>query len=129
MVANPYENYKRMQIETASPGRLLLLLYDGALKNLRVAQECVAQRKINQAHNCLIKAQNIIMELNLDLNMDAGGDIAHHLRSLYVYNHKRLIEANVKKDATIIQEVIDVMAELKEGWETIILKNRPDAMP
>lgn len=128
MVGNPYEQYKRMQVETASPGRLLIMLYDGALKNLRLAQESIVQKKTNQAHNYLIKAQNIVMELNLDLNMDAG-EIAMHLRGLYVYIHKRLVEANVKKDADIIQESIDLLTELKEAWDAIILKNRPADTP
>lgn len=128
MVGNPYEQYKRMQVETASPGRLLIMLYDGALKNLRLAQESIVQKKTNQAHNYLIKAQNIVMELNLDLNMDAG-EIATHLRGLYVYIHKRLVEANVKKDAAIIQESIDLLTELKEAWDAIILKNRPADTP
>ena len=128
MVANPFESYKRMQVETSSPGRLLLMLYDGALKHLRIAEENIAQRKINAAHNSLIKAQDIVMELNLDLNMDAG-EIAQHLRSLYLYIHKRLVEANLRKDATIIHEVIQLLAELKEGWETIILRNKPAALP
>jgi flagellar secretion chaperone FliS len=128
MSANPYENYKRMQVETSSPGRLLLMLYDGALKNLRLAHENITQRNIIQAHNGLIKAQNIVMELNLDLNMDAG-DIAHQLRRLYLYMHRRLVEANVEKDAEIVEEVIALLSELKEGWETIILKKKSAATP
>lgn len=122
-MANPYENYRRTQIETASPGRLLLMLYEGALKNLRLAQASIGAKKINQAHNHLIKAQEIVTELNLDLNMDAG-DIAKNLRNLYVYIHQRLVEANIKKDAEIIQEAIDLLSELKEAWDAIILKNK-----
>lgn len=128
MALNPYENYKRTQVETASPGRLLLMLYDGALRNLRQAQESIKEKKTNQAHNCLIKAQDIVMELNLDLNMDAG-EIAGQLRDLYLYIHKRLVEANVKKDVAMVQEVIGLLSELKEAWETIILKNKPAATP
>jgi flagellar secretion chaperone FliS len=127
-VSNPYENYKRMQVETSSQGRLLLMLYDGALKNLRQAKVSIDQRQPNQAHNCLIKAQDIVMELNWDLNMDAG-DIAQRLRSLYLYIHKRLVLANVKKDPVIVQEAIGLLSELKEAWDTIILRAKSTATP
>jgi len=128
MQNNPYANYKRMQVETASPGRLLLMLYEGALKNMRMAQECLAQKNMERAHNHLVKAQDIVMELNCTLNMDSG-EIAEKLRSLYVYIHKRLIDANLKKDAAIVQEVINVMSTLKEAWDSIILKNNSAQTP
>ena len=68
------------------------------------------------------------MELNCTLNMDSG-EIAEKLRSLYVYIHKRLIDANLKKDAAIVQEVINVMSTLKEAWDSIILKNNSAQTP
>ncbi|HMM19539.1 MAG TPA: flagellar export chaperone FliS [Selenomonadales bacterium] len=123
MVGNPYEQYKRTQFETASQGRLILMLYDGVLKNLRIAQTSIVNKKPMAANTSLKKAQDIILELNLTLNMDAG-EIAQHLRGLYSYIHQRLIEANMKKDAAIVQEAIDLLSELKEAWETIILKAR-----
>lgn len=122
MGANPYEYYKRQQIETASPGRLLLLLYEAGLKNLRAAQKSIDEKKVGQAHNCLMKAQAIVLQLNTDLNMEAGGEIAQNLSSLYLYMHRRLVEANAQKDAAIVQEVIDLLSELKEAWDAIILK-------
>lgn len=128
MIGNPYEQYKRQQFETASQGRLILMLYEGALKNLRMALENIDKKNVNGAHRCLIKAQQIIMELNLSLNMDAG-EIAENLRSLYIYIHQRLVQANVKKDGTIIQEAIDLLSELKEAWDTIILKNKATPTP
>ena len=122
MGANPYEYYKRQQVETSSPGRLLLMLYEAALKNLRMAQKNIEDKKIVQAHNCLMKSQAIVQQLNSDLNMEAGGEIAQNLRSLYVYINKRLVEANVNKDIVIVQEVIELLSELKEAWDVIILK-------
>lgn len=129
MINNPYESYRRTQIETANPGRLLLLLYEGALKNLRLAKEGIEKKNIKQAHKSLIKSQNIILQLNDDLNMEVGGEIAQNLRSLYLYMYKRLVEANVQKNADIVQEVINLLSELKEGWDTIINKNKSVAMP
>jgi flagellar protein FliS len=121
MIANPYDRYKRVQVETASQGRLILMLYDGALKNLRNAQHCIEHKDINGAHRMLIKTQDIIKELNITLNMSAG-DISSNLRNLYLYMLKRLVEANVTKDNGKIEEVIELLSTLKEAWDAVILK-------
>lgn len=121
MIANPYDQYKRVQVETASQGRLILMLYNGAIKNLRNAQQCIQCNDINGAHRMLIKTQDIIKELNITLNMSAG-EIAKNLRDLYLYMHKRLVEANVAKDNEMIEEVIGLLSTLKEAWDAIILK-------
>ncbi len=123
MINNPYAHYKRMQVETASQGRLIIMLYDGALKNLRNAQHCIQHKDINGAHHMLMKTQDIIRELNITLNMNAG-EIAKNLRNLYLYMTQRLIEANVAKDNGKIGEVIDLLSTLKEAWDTVILKNK-----
>lgn len=128
MITNPYDHYKRMQVETSSQGRLIIMLYDGALKNLRNVQVCIARKDINGAHNLLIKTQDIIKELNITLNMNAG-EIAQNLRKLYVYMIKRLVEANVTKDAEKVGEVIELLSTLKEAWDSIILKNKTVTAP
>ncbi len=121
MAVNPYEQYRRMQVGTASQGKLILMLYEGAIKNLHLAQQCMERKDINGTHTSLMKAQRIIKELNDTLNMDAG-EIAQNLRNLYLYMLKRLMHANMQKDSSIISEVIDLLAEVKIGWEGIILK-------
>ena len=121
MMNNPYAQYKRMSIETASQGQLILMLYEGAIKNLRMAQNAITRKNVVEAHKHLIKAQDIIKELNYTLNMDAG-EIAQNLRDLYVYMLDRLVEANIKKDSAMVGLVIDLMSKLKEGWDGIILK-------
>lgn len=123
MINNPYAHYKRMQVETASQGRLIIMLYDGALKNLRNAQSCIQRRDINGTHRMLMKTQDIIKELNVTLNMNTG-EIAHNLRNLYLYMLQRLVEANVAKDNEKIEEVIQLLSTLKEAWDTVILKNK-----
>jgi flagellar protein FliS len=123
MVNNPYAQYKRMQVETASQGRLIIMLYDGALKNLRNAQHCITSKDINGAHRMLIKAQDIIKELNFTLNMSAG-EISNNLRNLYLYMLQRLVEANMAKDNSKIEEVVELLSTLKEAWDAVILKNK-----
>jgi flagellar protein FliS len=129
MINNPYDQYKRMQVETASQGRLILMLYDGALKNLRNAQICITNKDMNGSHRLLMKTQDIIKELNYTLNMNAGGDIAVNLRNLYTYMLQRLVEANVNKDSEKIEEVIDLLSTLKEAWDAVILKNKSVIAP
>lgn len=126
MAVNPYEQYRRMQVETASQGKLILMLYEGAIKNLHLAQQCVDSKNINGAHNSLMKAQRIIQELNNTLNMDAG-EIAQNLRNLYLYMLDRLAKANMEKSSVIISEVLELLAELKIGWDGIILKKNHQA--
>lgn len=117
-----------MQVETASQGRLILMLYDGALKNLRNAQHCIKQKDINGAHRMLMKTQDIIRELNITLNMNAG-EISKNLRNLYLYMLQRLVEANVAKDNKKIEEVIELLTTLKEAWDAVILKNKSVTTP
>ncbi|SFL45053.1 flagellar export chaperone FliS [Pelosinus propionicus] len=128
MINNPYDHYKKMQVETASQGRLIIMLYDGVLKNLRNAQQCITHKDINGAHRLLMKAQDIIKELNITLNMNAG-EIAQNLRNLYLYMLQRLVEANVTKDTDKIAEVIDLLSTLKEAWDSVILKNKSVVAP
>lgn len=126
---NPYEQYRSIQVNTASQGSLIIMLYDGALKNLNLARTSIDRKDIAAAHKHLTKAQQIIGELNRTLNMDAG-DIAQKLRSLYLFMLDRLMQANIKKDTAIIDEVLEILRELKSAWDAIILKKaRHSAAP
>lgn len=127
-MTNPYDQYKRMQVETASQGRLIIMLYDGALRNLRSAKSSINNKDINGAHTMLIKTQNIIRELNITLNMNAG-EISQNLRKLYLYMIKCLVEANMAKDNAKIDEVIELLSTLKEAWDAVILKNKSVIAP
>lgn len=121
---NPYDQYKEIQIKTASQGKLIVMLYDGAIKFLNAAKEAIEQKKIEEGHNKITKAQDIIMELLLSLNFEAG-DIAHKLYNLYIYMNKRLIEANIYKSTTQIDEVIKMLNDLKEVWNQIANQTGP----
>lgn len=115
-LTNPYEQYKTTQISTATPGQLVVMLYEGAIKFCKHAKMGIEQKNVQTANNNLIKVQNIVQELKLGLDMKAGGEIAKTLDSLYEYMLRRLVEANIKKDAIIISEVQSSLEELKEAW-------------
>jgi flagellar protein FliS len=120
-----YKSYKEVDIETASGLKLVVMLYQGAIRFLGIAKDAIRDRKLDVAHNNLLKAQDIVLELISSLNFDAG-EIAHNLYSLYMYMNRRLIEANVAKDVTIIDEVIKLMTTLKEAWETLLSQQRDE---
>lgn len=109
------QNYKEHEIASASQGRLIVMMYEGAVRFLRDAVEAIQARRLDKANEKLIKAQDVIHELSLALNFDAG-DISQQLFSLYSYMNRKLVEANVNKDIPPIQEVIDHLESLLNGW-------------
>jgi len=118
---NAYGQYKQVQISTASPGKLILMLYQGAIKAMKKAVELMDKKDFGGKGDCLIQAQDIIMELNLALDMNAG-EIAVSLRQLYIYIYRRLIDANLELNRAAIQECIQLMAGLHDAWEVAVQK-------
>jgi len=118
----PYESYKETQIKTATPGKLIVMLYNGAIKFLHIAKDAINTNDIETAHNNIVKAQDIVMELLLSLNMDAG-EIAKKLSGLYLYINKKLTEANIYKKLKPIEEVLGMMEELRDVWGEVANKS------
>lgn len=116
---NPYEQYKQTQITTANQGKLIVMLYDGAIKFLTIAAENMEPRSYDVANNNILKAQDIVTELMLSLNMEQGGEIAGNLFNLYAWFKKQLLEANIKKDAEMVKEVIKLLRDLRNAWDQI----------
>ena len=110
------DNYKSIQIETATPERLLLMLYDGAIRFLNVAVQAINDKQIETTHNNLLKAEAIIIELMSVLNFEVGGEIAKNLFSLYDFMYRHLVQANIKKDADMVLEVVDLLTDLRKTW-------------
>ncbi|CDF58025.1 flagellar export chaperone FliS [Thermobrachium celere] len=109
--------YQQNSVNTASKEKLLLMLYDGLVKFIRQAITSLEEKDLQKAHTNLIKAQNIILEFMSTLNMEVGGEIAKSLMALYDYMYRRLVEANIKKDAKIAEEILGFAEELKETFE------------
>ena len=111
---NPYAQYMQTSIKTANPAKLLIMLFDGAIKFLRQAMEAIEEKDIEKANLFLWKTTEIVQELIISLDMNI--DIAHNLYSLYDYFYRRLLEANLKKDRAIAEEVLQLIQELRETW-------------
>ena len=117
---NGVSAYQETSIATESKGRLVVMLYDGAIKFMRLAIKELEAKDYEAKGRYIDRAQDIINELNAVLDMESGGEIAANLRKLYVFMSKRLSEANVQRDPQMIREVISLMEELNKGWKAII---------
>jgi len=126
MVATGYaRTYRVNSILTASPGQLVLMLYDGALKALALAREGFAlpadePRRIQVINEQLLKAQAILNDLQDGLNLEAGGEFARTMHRLYDYHNRRLLEANVRKQIEPVIEVERLVRELRDAWAQML---------
>lgn len=116
------KTYKQNSVTTASPGELTLMLYNGCLKFLTKAKKAIEESNFEEKNVNIQKAQSIINELIVTLNMDY--EISKQIYPLYDYMNRRLIEANVKNDVTIIDEVIGFATEFRDTWKQVIQINR-----
>jgi flagellar protein FliS len=115
------DQYKQMQIKTASPGKLLLMLYQGTLKFMKLAKKNIKEGKIEESHKNIIKAQNIILELQTTLDKEKGGEIAFQLESLYDFIYRELIQANLNKNTKHLDKVIPLVEELFVTYKEIVI--------
>jgi flagellar secretion chaperone FliS len=126
MAAQGYARaYQAQSVLTASPGQLILMLYDGALRFLTHARDALeapehTPRRIEIVNTNLLKAQNIIAELQASLNHEAGGDYSANLDRLYDYYLRRLLEANLKKKVEPVIEVEGLVRQLRDGWAEML---------
>ncbi|USK69959.1 flagellar export chaperone FliS [Peribacillus asahii] len=121
-INNPYQSYKQNSINTASPGELTLKLYNGCLKFITLAKKAIQDGSVEAKNTNLIKAQNIINEFMVTLNMDVK--VSEQLMTMYDYLYRRLVEANVKSDLAILEEVEGFITELRDTWKEVIQLNR-----
>lgn len=115
MSNNPYGQYKENTVYTASSEELTLMLYNGLVKFIMQAQMALNSKELEKANTAIIKAQNIITELRETLDMNYA--ISGQLELLYDYMYRQLLEANLKKDSLIIEEVLILVKDLRNTWE------------
>jgi len=119
---NPYQKYQNVQVQTADQGKLIIMLYQGCIKFLKLAKKSIEEKDIEGANNNLTRAQAIVNELKVTLDKEKGGQIAENLDNLYEFMSYQLIQANIKKDTTQIEVVEELMIELLDAWKQIINK-------
>lgn len=113
------QQYQRAQVETASPTQLIVLLYDGAVRFCRLAQDAMRLRDLETQNTNLIKAQRIVGELLGSLNRDAGGDVASNLSRIYTHLLEELVKANLYDDPETLDHAISVLSDMRASWVEI----------
>lgn len=125
MTNNPYKKMKQNSIMTASPSELTLMLYEGAIKFANQAIIALENKDLEQAHNLIIRVQDIIVEFQVTLNTDY--DVANNFEVMYDYIYRRLIEANIEKSIEILNEVLGYLREFRDTWkEAMRLVKQPE---
>ncbi len=125
---SPLDVYKKNQIQTAPPERLVLMLYDGAIKFITKAIEAIETKNIEAANNNLLRAQDIMSALMAGVNFEAG-KVAEGFYALYDYMYRRLIHANIRKDKEAAGEVLNMIRELRDSWVEMLKANKVSKGP
>jgi len=115
----------RSMVEGASPHRLIQMLMEGALEKMHIARGLMEEGRLGPKAEHISWTISIIDGLRISLDKDVGGEIAQNLEDLYDYMVRRLVEANLKNDVTIIDEVRDLLKQIKEAWDAIAGTERP----
>lgn len=117
-----YNAYKETNVKTASQGRLVVLLYEEAVRQLTLASSLFSEdsnlpvQNIERFGKSILKSQEIITELQVSLDMEKGGEIAKNLMSLYIFFNKELTETNISKDQKRLEPIMKMISDLCESW-------------
>ena len=115
---NGYAAYTNSKVLTASPAELTLMLYDGAIKFCNIAIAAIEKNDIEKAHNNIRKVDRIIVEFQTSL--DKKYPVAEDFDRVYSYLRQRLVQANIKKDAEILEEVLKHLRTMRDTWKEVM---------
>jgi flagellar protein FliS len=122
MSSTAYKKYKETAIQSASREKILLMLYEGAIKFIKLAIQAVEKKQIKEKCENIGRAYDIILELNNSLDHKVGGQISAQLEQLYHYMTEQLIKANMNGDTEALKVVLKLLETLHEGWVQAIQK-------
>lgn len=126
---NAYSQYRTNQISYADKGKLVLMMYDGAIQFITHAKNKLLKKDLGGMGLYLGKAQGVISELSDKLNKEEGGDISVSLDKLYAFVLKELLLANIKKDPVALERLISILTKLREAWAQIFAKEASKITP
>jgi flagellar protein FliS len=128
--AKAWQSYRHVAMQSASPGQIVLLLFDGVIRFLEQARQGFLKedpKEFNEAiNNNLQRAQAILNEMDASLDMQSGGEFAGRMRSLYVYFDRRLQESNMSKTEDGINEVLQHVGVLRNSWAEMLNQSRTE---
>jgi len=113
--------YKHTRIKTAGQGQIIIMLYDEAVRQIDIAIALLQEnsKKLDRVNNAILKARDIITELMVSLNMEEGGEFAAQMFAVYKWFNDQLMEGNIKKEATPLVHVRNMMSEIRGAWNEI----------
>lgn len=114
--SNAYNTYKNNSVNYASKEQLLLMLLDGAVKYAKIGRQAIIDNDIQKKHDNIMRTQDIFYELMISLDRNAGGEWSDNLYAVYEFINQRLMEANMKKDVKIMDEIIPLIEEVRDLW-------------
>ncbi|MDU5079724.1 flagellar export chaperone FliS [Tissierella sp. P1] len=118
MTYQALNQYKQNAVLTATPEELTLMLYEGAIKFMNIGKYSIENKDMEKAHSSLLRAQDIILELNYSLDMNY--DVSKGLRKLYDFVLTKLVDANINKDSKAIEEALTVVNDMRDTWKEVI---------
>jgi len=116
---NAYNTYKNNSVNYASKDQLLLIILDGAVKFSKMGRQAILDKDIKGAHENIIKTQNIFYELTISLDLNHSGDWGLNVINIYKFIIDKLVEANIKKDINIMDEIIPLIEEIRDMWNEV----------
>lgn len=122
-VGNPYAQYRQTQVNTASPMELIFMLYNGGIQSLKKAKQALQSKQMEVVNQELIRSQNIVTELQMSLNPEAG-EMSENLFALYDYMYRRLVEANLQKSEPIMDEMMEMFEQFRSMWSQVMKEVR-----
>ncbi len=119
MSMNAYQTYKKTQVSTASQGELIVMLFDGAIRFTNQAKDFIEAQDFANANEKIVRTENIISELISSLDMEVG-EMAQNLYQLYTFVYEHLVQANIKKDPSLLDEVLGLLMDLRDTWRQVV---------
>jgi flagellar secretion chaperone FliS len=119
MYSNSVQSYRKTNITTSDPVRLVIICYEGVIDNLKLAKRKIKEKDYEKKAKAIQKARDIIEELMCSLDFEKGGEIARSLESLYNYMLRRILRGDVDRDMHAIDEVIGMISELLSAWQEV----------
>lgn len=113
------QSYLKNQVMSASPTQLISMLMAGAIKNIKLAARAIDENDKPTTHAKITLAQDIIMELKYSINQNVDGSVGPELINLYNFMYERLVQANIKNDSTILNEVAEMLTDLLATWKQL----------
>lgn len=125
-MSNPYQKYKQTQVISASREKLLLMMYEGAIKFTKRAIVAAEEKNIPERCAAIGRAYDIIMELNNTLDHNVGGEISRNLEQLYMFMTDQYTKANINGTVEPLQNALKILETLYEGWQGAVEKMKKD---